>query len=347
MASTFSKDHSLPLRGLAILLIIVHNFCHVIPGFVGENEYLWNGQSIWQYIQYILHGGPHLVLNLFSHYGFYGIAIFVFLSGYGLSSKYDKQEGLSWVGFLARHATKLWRLLFVGILLYYLAFRLWGGAQPSWDHIIKLSVFVSNLLPNRQLIFGPWWWFSLIMQFYVVYVVFYHRRSLRFIGIFTLFCLALQFAVTFYCRHDLANEHGPLVYFHYNFPSLVLPFTLGVYVSRCQPTWLESRLLLLASVLVVILGSFNVWIWCLGSVFACIALIQLCQLLCHLCWVRPTLSWLGLVSAWIFVIHPIVRRYVFRLNDTCSVYFVLALYLVCTLALSWAIFRIMSYIDRH
>lgn len=341
-----TRQDSQQLRGLAILLIIIHNFCHVLPEAIPENEYLWSIEPILQYGRYIQHGGPHLILNLFSHYGFYGIALFIFLSGYGLATKYDQNEGISPIHFLVHHATKLWRLLFVGIFVYYIAFRLFGGAQPSWDHIVKLATFVSNIVPKRPLIFGPWWWFSLIMQFYVVYYLFYYKRSIRFIYIFTLLCLLLQYAVTFYCRHDLTNEHGLLVYLHYNFPALVLPFTLGVYAVRRQPAWLDSRLLLIASILIVILGSFNVWIWCLGSVFACIVLIQLGLLLCRTSWISFIMSWVGKLSAWAFVIHPIVRRYVFRLNASHSVYFTLTLYLAITLALSFVLYVIMAYIDR-
>jgi len=344
--NTLSLKDSQLLRGLAIFLIIVHNFCHLLPGAIAENEYLWSIEPILQYNQYILHGGPHLILNLFSHYGFYGIALFIFLSGYGLASKYDKQEGIPFIGFLVKHATKLWKLLFPGILIYYFAVRLLGGPEPSWDHIIKLSLFVSNLLPGRPLIFGPWWWFSLIMQFYVVYYIFYYKRSMTTIFIFTLFCLFLQYGVTFYCRHDLMNEQGLLCYFHYNFPSLTLPFTLGVYVSRFNPSWLYSKYLLLVSILIVILGSYNVWIWCLTSVFASIALIQLGSLFSKINWLKLIMCWLGMVSAWAFVIHPIVRRYVFRLNATHSEYFTLSLYLFITLALSFLMYVIMAYIKK-
>jgi peptidoglycan/LPS O-acetylase OafA/YrhL len=344
--NALTRQDSQQLRGLAILLIIIHNFCHVLPNAIAENEYLWSIEPILQYGRYILHGGPHLFLNLFSHYGFYGIALFIFLSGYGLATKYDQQERISPVLFLVHHATKLWRLLFVGIFIYYIAIRLFGGAQPPLEDIILLARFVSNFLPNRPLIFGPWWWFSLIMQFYVVYYLFYYNRNLRIVGIFTLICLLLQLAVTFYCRHDLSNEHGLLVYLHYNFPALVLPFSLGVYAARRQPAWLDSPLLFIASVLIVILGSFNVWIWCFGSMFACIALIQLWRLLSRISWTSPVLSWVGRLSAWAFVIHPIVRRYVFRLNDSHSVYFTLSLYLTITLALSFVLYEIMAYLDR-
>ena len=334
---TLTYQDSQKLRGLAIILIMIHNFCHVLPEFIPENEYLWSIEPIKQYGQYILQGGPHLILNLFSHYGFYGIALFIFLSGYGLATKYH---------FLVHHASKLWRLLFIGIFVYYIAFRLFGGDEPSWDHIIKLATFVSNLLPSRPLIFGPWWWFSLIMQFYVVYYLFYYKKNLRFVCVFTLLCLLLQYAITFYCRHDLTNEYGLLVYLHYNFPALVLSFSLGIYAVRSQPAWLDSRLLLIASILIVILGSFNVWIWCLGSFFACIALIQLGLLLCRLRWICSLFSWIGRLSAWAFVIHPIVRRYVFRLNDSFSIYFTLTLYLAITLAISFVIYEIFVYIDR-
>ena len=343
---TLTYQDSQKLRGLAIILIMIHNFCHVLPEFIPENEYLWSIEPIKQYGQYILQGWPHLILNLFSHYGFYGIALFIFLSGYGLATKYDLKEDISPVHFLVHHASKLWRLLFIGIFVYYIAFRLFGGDEPSWDHIIKLATFVSNLLPSRPLIFGPWWWFSLIMQFYVVYYLFYYKKNHRFVCVFTLLCLLLQYAITFYCRHDLTNEYGLLVYLYYNFPALVLSFSLGIYAVRCQPAWLDSRLLLIASILIVILGSFNVWIWCLGSFFACIALIQLGLLLCRLRWICSLFSWIGRLSAWAFVIHPIVLRYVFRLNDSFSIYFNLTLYLAITLAISFVIYEIFVYIDR-
>ena len=339
---TLTYQDSQKLRGLAIILIMIHNFCHVLPEFIPENEYLWSIEPIKQYGQYIFQGGPHLILNLFSHYGFYGIALFIFLSGYGLATKYDLKEGISPVHFLVHHASKLWRLLFIGIFVYYIAFRLFWGDEPSWDHIIKLATFVSNLLPSRPLIFGPWWWFSLIMQFYVVYYLFYYKKNLRFVCVFTLLCLLLQYAITFYCRHDLTNEYGLLVYLHYNFPALVLP----IYAVHRQSVWLDSRLLLIGSILIVILGSINVWIWCLGSFFACIALIQLGLLLCRLRWICSLFSWIGRLSAWAFVIHPIVRRYVFRLNDSFSIYFTLTLYLAITLAISFIIYEIFVYIDR-
>lgn len=332
------------LRGLAIFLIIVHNFCHLLPGAIAENEYLWSIEPILRYNQYLLHGGPHLILNLFSHYGFYGIALFIFLSGYGLSVKYDKQEDLSLVSYLVRHAKKLWQLLFVGILVLYFSIRIFGGHMPSLDHIVKLSLFVSNLLPNRTLIFGPWWWFSLIMQFYVIYYLFYYKRGMKTICFFTLFCLILQLAVTYYCRHDLQNENGPLCYFHFNFPSLTLPFTLGVYVSRHHPSWLYSKRLLLLSILIVILGSYNVWIWCIACVFACIALINFGHLFGRVNWINLFLSWLGMISAWAFVFHPIVRKYVFRTCAMHSVYYTLSIYLIVTLILSFVTYKVMEHI---
>ncbi len=341
-----TSQKSLQLRGMAIFLIIIHNFCHWLPNAIRENEYSWSIDPIQQYGQYILNGGPHLILNLFSHYGFYGIVLFIFLSGYGLATKYDQLERLSPVHFLVQHATKLWRLLFVGILVYYIDFRLLGGAyQPSWEHIIKLATFVSNIIPSHPFFFGPWWWFSLIMQFYVVYYIFYYKRSLRFVLIFTLLCLLLQYAVIFYC-HVLVDKYGLLEHLQYNFPAHVLPFSLGVFAARRHPSWLDSRHLLVLSILIVILGSFNIWIWCISNVFACIALLQLGHLLCNAGWIRSTMSWIGMVSAWAFVIHPIVRSDVFRLNATHSVYFTLPLYLVITLVLSFILYKIMVYIDQ-
>ena len=35
--------------------------------------------------------------------------------------------------------------------------------------------YVTNLVPGANLILGPWWFFSLIVQFYLLYRLVFHR----------------------------------------------------------------------------------------------------------------------------------------------------------------------------
>lgn len=52
----------LSLRGLAIMLILLHNFCHLRQQSVMENEYTWDLSRIKLYEGHILQGGPDLIL---------------------------------------------------------------------------------------------------------------------------------------------------------------------------------------------------------------------------------------------------------------------------------------------
>ena len=82
------KDTTL-LKGIGILLIITHNYMHWLPECVPENEYTFSVERIDQLCAYLAQGGPHVLLNILSHFGHYGVDIFLFLSGYGLVKKYE------------------------------------------------------------------------------------------------------------------------------------------------------------------------------------------------------------------------------------------------------------------
>ena len=84
-------DDTLVLRGMSILIIILHNYIHRFSNVVFDSG---------------------LFLDLISHYGHYGVPVFVFQSGYGLVMKYEKKEvSLKFRKFMKRHADKLWLLL--------------------------------------------------------------------------------------------------------------------------------------------------------------------------------------------------------------------------------------------
>ena len=95
MEKIVSRRDSAFLKGFAILAIVLHNFCHWIPGSVIENEYNFSVQNSVDLIDILRNDGPHLVLNLFSYFGCYGVPVFLFISGYGVVKKYEKTGGMS------------------------------------------------------------------------------------------------------------------------------------------------------------------------------------------------------------------------------------------------------------
>lgn len=347
MNNTCSWNDNQLLRGLAIIAIILHNFCHRLPQAIIENEYTWDIERVFQYNAYIANGGPHLILNLFSHNGHYGVTLFLFLSGFGLALKYDTKKELPIFPFLWKHAKKMWKLLIPAVILYYgLCFLFREEAKPLRDAFI-LVTFTANLFRTHPLVLGPWWWFSLMMQLYLLYRLVFYRGNKTISVIVITFCIILQYALTIWDRNMLGDDSTLMCHLHYNFPPAILPFALGLFVARNNPKWIVSNILFAVSVLIVIAGSYSVWIWNIASPF-CICIFLKIEM-----WIKKSnlISWtirkIGYLSSWIFVLHPIVRKFTLPLIEYHSTYCVIILYLIITIFASWIIAKSINFIQNE
>ena len=155
------------LRGLAIIGIVMHNFCHWLNPIVKENEY--------QYFSHI------------SFFGHYGVPVFLFLSAYGLVRKYESREetmvqrfSLQSLCFVRYHFLKLFKMMIVG----FVAFTMVDAITPSSHHYAFLDVVAqmgmfNNLLPHPDDIIwpGPYWFFGMIMEVYIIFRLIFYKRS--------------------------------------------------------------------------------------------------------------------------------------------------------------------------
>ena len=201
-----NKQDTGALKGLAILCIAIHNFCHWLPMAVHENEYVFRLEDSFKLLHYVENFRPHVLLNIFSHFGHYGVPVFLFLSGYGLVCKYERSTpgGLmagapspalpAGAQFVRTHIVKLWQLMLPALLLFVItqfAFR--GSFEKEWSWALRLVTFTANLFPTVNMILGPWWFFSLILQCYLLYrFVFARRRSSGWLWGVTALTLLLQ-----------------------------------------------------------------------------------------------------------------------------------------------------------
>ena len=64
-----NKQDTGALKGLAILCIAIHNFCHWLPMAVHENEYVFRLEDSFKLLHYVENFRPHVLLNVFSHFG--------------------------------------------------------------------------------------------------------------------------------------------------------------------------------------------------------------------------------------------------------------------------------------
>ena len=84
-----SRTESSALRGIAILGIILHNYCHFLGFAVKENEYKFDPSRPMQFLDKLFSLDSDLFIHFFSFLGHYGVPIFLFISGYGLVKKYE------------------------------------------------------------------------------------------------------------------------------------------------------------------------------------------------------------------------------------------------------------------
>ena len=176
------------------------------------------------------------------------------------------------------------------------------------------------------MIMGPWWFFGLIMQMYVVYRLLFYRRG----DVWLLGAAAVSLALLAYAVSRGEADQTLLNYLRYNCVGEMLPFAVGVWMGRhgVIRSWAQTAV---CGVL-FLLCCFNAYAWILTPTLLALALLQAVALRGTL---RSVLETLGVLSASIFVVHPLVRAVIHPTTIAPSeAYWPLFLYLIITLALA-------------
>ena len=340
-SSTSPTIHSGALRGLAILAIFLHNYCHILNGIVPENEYSFVIDHPYRLLYQLLHPTLELPIHLVSFFGHYGVPLFLFLSAYGLERKYSASDKPVPVGkFIASHYAKLWVMMIIGffpnlVLDVIRAETFWA---PFTNVLPRLGLF-NTLFPfEPYMVFpGPYWYFSLMVQAYVVYRLFLFRRTWHWaIGALVLCQLA---------QHLFTDNTSVLIWLRYNLIGSMLPFVLGLLYARYgrSVSRKQALLLLILSSVGIFLGSFTMPSWLWVPALVCIAGLSLMQLLPQA--VINPLAWIGSISSAIFVSHPLTRRIIIYYFEDQH-YLGLAIYTVVTILVAWALQPVINRATR-
>lgn len=345
MKEILTRSECSAMRGIAILAIMLHNYCHFIGKIVKENEYMYqevNNHRLWQ----VLSSPDELLpVHLFSYFGHYGVPVFLFLSGFGLVMKYESGSAApnSPVRFLRYHYLKLLRMLIVGFVLFLIVDTVTPGRYAfHWDNVLAQLLMYINVLPEPDKIIWPgiYWFFGLMIELYIVYRLLLYRRNAWLVVALVAVCWLLQVC----CDPDGETLNR----LRYNFIGGMLPFGLGILFARYAPRcswWPSSRWLWLAvalvAVVLTVLMSFNFQSWLWIPVVIIVGTIALVKALPQL--VLQVLVWFGAISAAMFVAHPIARKLFITVAWRQDIYDGLMLYVVVTIALSWVVKQI---IDR-
>lgn len=167
-----SLSESYRIRSLAILMILLHNFLHLIMNSPGENEFDYSAEKFQYFLDGLWNSPADFMRITFSYLGHYGVQVFFFLSGYGVALKH-RESIPSWWSFVRKRLISL----YPAIMLAALGYLLYEGLRLDGEEVfaregaklVRQIIGVSNFIPdNIYHPIGPWWFIGVIVQFYLI-----------------------------------------------------------------------------------------------------------------------------------------------------------------------------------
>ena len=352
-----TRQESDAMRGIAILGIVLHNFTHWLHPMVKENEYTFNAHNVERIAVEMLHPNADLPFHLLSFFGHYGVPIFLFLSAYGLVAKYEREEGECGIwNFLSSHYKKLFIMMITG----YSAFVLIDYMTPHPRHyeiwnIIGQLTMTSNLFcnPDHAIWPGPYWYFGLMVQVYLVYRLVLYRGKGSITGKMTESAqnlVAVAIAMILLLAQLFMEPLGDaLNWYRYNVFGALPVFVFGMILARRGSSTPRSKMSYLAYTLLLsvlcIFGSMTFLTWIVVPFVVC--LFTLCFVRCLPCCILKIFSWIGTISAAMFVCHPIARKILIPISHRGDIMSGVLLYIVSTIVLSILFKHVIAKVKRE
>ncbi|NWK54838.1 acyltransferase [Verrucomicrobiaceae bacterium N1E253] len=310
--SPISKKEGTLIRALAILAIVFHNYLHLVESLPGENEFNYRAEKA----QALIHGLRDTPWDCFrilaSYFGHYGVQIFFFLSGYGLSIQYRLKPS-SWWAFQKRRWAGIYPAILVAALGYliYDSLRLDPSTviQTEGLNLIRQIIGVSNFIPdNIYHPIGPWWFIGVILQFYLLVPLILKWTSRH--GNRTLYIIiGLSMLSEYLLGPVLAKQ------FDFNINHSILGHldvcALGILFARKERFELHPAILTAAGIL-FILGNTHATLWISTGVSITLILIPLLRTtaanIATIPWLDVSMTQIGQLSLYIFLCNGYLRR---------------------------------------
>lgn len=340
MKLNLSRNDISVLKGMGILCIILHNFLHLLPFTVHECEYTFNVNKGYQLWVRMTNMSSDLLADFLSYFGHYGVPVFLFASGYGLVMKHEqlRKGEPTFLKFMSHNISKLFKLMILAYLAFILIDR-WGQGIESIKVVAQLT-FTGNLFYGPIAYPGPYWYFSLTLQLYILYYLILRHTGKKTIISLIIVCTIIQA----YFIKDYQN----LNYIRYNFIGSVLPFCMGVWAARYGIPVKRRFLLPLTAMTALLIWGFVPMIghfkgsdismvsgysWLLVPFFVTYTFLCLQKALPKL--IATPFAWIGGISAAVFATHPIVRSVILPLTNSNNYKLNVLIYLAVCLIIGY------------
>ncbi len=293
-------------KGVAILMIAMHNFFHMLPPKFGENEQDFDLFRVETYMQLIFNQPELFFQATFSFLGHYGVQIFIFLSAYGLTKKYINSK-IIYTDFLKKRILKIYPAFLLSIVIWaiYTGFNDGGPINvilDRWKLVLTKLIFISNFIPGHLYkLNGPWWFVSLIVQFYIIFpFMLYIYKKYSTIGLINISFAALL--LTAYLQPIVNIPLPGTVLTH--IPEL----SIGIFLAN-QKNFTINYFTILIILIIFILSNFYYYFWFLSYSSSLILLLIFFQnmLLKSNQILTKIILFIGSISMYIFYINGFMR----------------------------------------
>lgn len=344
-----NKQECGALKGVSILLIMWHNMALMVEDVVKVNEHTYHPQYAFDMINSFMHPSRMTILDILSHYVLIGVLGITFISGYGLVLKYERGKNtVSPIRFIASHYEKLFVLMAIGLVLYYIV--KWVAFQSWQFHLVDITAmlsFTANCFNIAAINPRPFWYFGMIMQLYIIYRIFLYPFSAkgngRWVAPLSLMIISLLPMIVF------SGHNGILYYLLYNFPIGCMPFCMGVLAARFLNESVKRSCLLafVALIIAIVFATvmelnFYSWLFLSTPAYVLIAILVVKSL--HgvlLKWA----AWVGTLSSVLYIIHPTIRL-LFKTTVGDKPYLSLLIYTLICFALAVPAHYLVKHIPR-
>lgn len=252
------------LRGAGILLIMLHNFTHWVPPVTGENEFYFELEHFTSVLEQLSDSPLDIWRILFSYFGHYGVQLFVFLSAFGLTRSLMSQH-TSYGGFLMKRLSALYPAVIVAAFLFLIYNSIIAGPTVTFGEnfipLLRQLFLIGNFTGDGFTPIGPWWFLSMICQFYLIFPLLF--SATRRFGSKFLLLLGIAAVVTeFTFNESLTSATG--VNLNYTVIGHLAEFCLGIWSANSGKMRSPKFWIGLAGG-VFILGQFHPLPWLLSG----------------------------------------------------------------------------------
>jgi len=276
-----NKEDTSLYKGIAILMIVTHNFMHLFPT-PKQNEFEFHADrfiSLLNLLRYETENSLQFILSFFGHFG---VQIFVFLSAYGLTKKYLLQQPKYW-SFIWQRIIKIYPMFLLAIIIWafitgWSDYGLLGPLKMMYwflDSLIFKLILISNFIPDEELIpVGSWWFIPFIFQFYFIFpflLKLYSRWGS--IALIVLSTLSISFAM-------IVNGKIAGVNIYFTILGHIPEFCLGLYLAKSDSNRMQiPGGIFVIALTVFLLGNIYETLWHVNHLSFLIILLMIFNVL--------------------------------------------------------------------